>query len=427
MVFWLRSLLLGIAGAIVWVMLVVSATLGGWFREPLAPHGDTRAFAEAARDYLEAHNQGNLAYRLLSRARVIDEHYLSVGAPVDADTLFQVASLSKWVTAWGVLALVEEGRIDLDAPVNGYLTRWQLPAAEGLNPDEVTVRLLLSHTGGLTDGLGYGGFPPGEPVQSLEESLTRAADAASPDGGVTKVGVPPGSEWRYSGGGYTLLQLLIEEVSGLRFEAFMQSRVLDPLGMRRSTFELDLNRTNNVAVFYDEDGSEATHYRYTALAAASLYTSVADLSALLKAFVPGANGESAGRGVVSRESLALMATPHAAQFGQDIWGLGALLYAPTASGGFIIGHDGNNTPAINTAARVDPVTGDGIVVLETGAPLLATDLAGEWVFWQTGVPGTLDVIRQAPKVIRRSLIGGVLILAGVVTLLWFLRRRLAKG
>ena len=197
--------------------------------------------------------------------------------------------------------------------------------------------------------------------------------------------------------------------------------------MRRSTFEPDLNRTNNVAIFYDEDGSEATHYRYTALAAASLYTSVADLSALLKAFVPGANGEPAGRGVVSRESLALMATPHAAQFGQDIWGLGALLYAPTVSGGFVIGHDGNNTPAINTAARVDPVTGDGIVVLETGSPLLATELAGEWVFWQTGVPGTLDVIRQAPKVIRRSLIGGVLILAGVVTLLWFLRRRLAKG
>ncbi len=423
MLFWLRALLLGLAGAILWVTLVVSATLGGWFREPLAPHGDLDAFAGAAREFLSEHNRGNLAYRLVSRGRVVDEHYQSIGTPVNADTLFQVASLSKWVTAWGVLALVEDGRLDLDAPVNGYLSRWQLPAAEGLDADEVTVRRLLSHTAGLTDGLGYDGFAPGEPIQSLEDSLTRAADASSPDGGITRVGIPPGSEWRYSGGGYTLLQLLIEEVSGQRFESFMQSRVLDPLQMRRSTFEPDLDRTSNVAVLYDTDSREAIHYRYTALAAASLYTSVADLTALLKAVVPGADGEPAGRGVLSAESLALMATPHAAQFGADIWGLGVLLYAPTASGGFIIGHDGNNTPAINTAARIDPATGDGIVVLETGSPLLATELAGEWVFWQTGVPGALDVIRQTPTMINRSLIGGVLVFSAILALLWILRRR----
>ncbi len=423
MIFWIRCLLLGLAGAILWVTLVVSATLGGWFREPIAPHGDTAAFAEAARALLSDSNQGNVAYRLLAGGRVVDEHYLSIGTPVDADTLFQVASLSKWVTAWGVLALVEDGRLDLDAPVNGYLSRWQLPAAEGLDAEEVTVRLLLSHTAGLTDGLGYGGFAPGTLLQTLEQSLTQAADASSPDGGITRVGVPPGSEWRYSGGGYTLLQLLIEEVSGQRFESFMQAEVLDPLGMRRSTFEPELTRTSNVAVFYDHSGNEATHYRYTALAAASLYTSVADLSALLKAVVQGAAGEPAGRGVISEESLALMATPHAAQFGADIWGLGALLYAPTASGGFIIGHDGNNTPAINTAARVDPASGDGITVLETGSPLLATRLASEWVFWQTGVPDTLDVIQAVPDMINRALLGGIGVFVAVLVLLWFLRRR----
>jgi CubicO group peptidase (beta-lactamase class C family) len=423
MIFWIRSVVLGLAGAILWVTLVVSSTLGGWFREPIAPHGDTAAFAEAARALLEERNQGNVAYRLLSRGRLVDEAYLSIGEPVDADTLFQVASLSKWVTAWGVLALVDEGLIDLDAPVNGYLSRWQLPAAQGFAADEVTVRRLLSHTAGLTDGLGYGGFEPGEPRQSLEESLTRAADASSQEGGITLVGIQPGSEWRYSGGGYTLLQLLIEEVSGQRFEAFMQERVLDPLEMLRSTFEPDLDRTSNVAVFYDENGRVATHYRYTALAAASLYTTAADLSALLKAVLPGADGEPAGRGVISEQSLKLMATPHAALFGADIWGLGALLYAPTASGGFIIGHDGNNTPAINTAARVDPATGDGIVVLETGSPLLATHLAGEWVFWQTGVPDMLDVSLAAPVMISRSLVGSALVFAGVVAALWLWRRR----
>jgi len=422
MLFWLRTLLLAVIGIILWVTLVVSASLGGWFRTPLAPHGDTAAFAEAARTLLDEKNQGNVAYRLLSGGRVVDEHYLSIGAPVDADTLFQVASLSKWVTAWGVLSLVESGRLDLDVPVNDYLSRWQLPAADGLDVNEVTARRLLSHTAGLTDGLGYGGFTRERPVQPLEASLTRAEDASPGADGRTRVGIAPGSEWRYSGGGYTLLQLLIEEVSGQSFEGYMQMAVLDPLGMRRSTFTPDLARTSNVATVYDTDGSEATHFRFTALAAASLYTSAADLSELLKALRSDGD-EPAGRGVLSPESLTLMATPHAASFGADIWGLGTILYAPTASGGFIIGHDGNNGPAINTAARVDPATGDGIIVLETGSPLLATELAGEWVFWQTGIPDTLDVVRRADDMIRIAATGALIVAAGVLIVGWLFGRR----
>lgn len=423
MIFWLRSLLLLVIVAILWATAVVSAVLGGWFREPLAPRGDTAAFAAAARAYLDAQNVGNAAYRLLDGGRVVDEHYLSIGDPVDADTLFQVASLSKWITAWGVLSLVEAGRLDLDAPVSAYLTRWRLPA-DGYDPEAVTIRRLLSHTAGLTDGLGYGGFEPGEPVQSLEESLTRAVDASPGADGRTRVGSAPGSEWRYSGGGYTLLQLLIEEVTGERFEAYMQRAVLDPLGMRRSTYEPDLSRTTNVATFYDRDGSEATHYCFTALAAASLYTTAADLSRLVQAHVPGDGGEPAGRGVLAPETLARMREPHAARYGADIWGLGVILYAPLGNGDFIIGHDGNNAPAINTTARVNPMTGDGIVVLETGATLLATALAGEWVFWQTGIPDTLDVVRAVPGMIRAALVGwGVILLVGTGMLIVLRRRR----
>ena len=79
-----------------------------------------------------------------------------------------------------------------------------------------------------------------------------------------------------------------------------------------------------------------------------------------------------------------MRSPHASQMGADIWGLGPMLYAPNNAGGHIIGHDGNNGPAINTVARFDPATGDGIVILSTGSDILATRLAGEWVFWKTG-------------------------------------------
>ena len=88
--------------------------------------------------------------------------------------------------------------------------------------------------------------------------------------------------------------------------------------------------------------------------------------------------------MLSANTLEQMRKPLASQFGQEIWGLGTMLYAPNGVGGFVVGHDGNNEPAINTAVRLNPATGNGIVILETGNRLLATRLAGEWVFWETG-------------------------------------------
>ena len=116
------------------------------------------------------------------------------------------------------------------------------------------------------------------------------------------------------------------------------------------------------------------------MAAASFYTSASDLTAFLQAHLPGAAGEPIGRGVLKPETVKLMRQPHAAQFGADIWGLGTILYAPNGTGDFIIGHDGKRSPAINATARIDPSTGDGIVFLESGHPLLATHVGGDWVF-----------------------------------------------
>ncbi len=414
--------LLGLPLGTLWTVLVVVAVLEGWLREPLAAPGDVEAFSEAAVAMLDEGNRGNVAFRLIGGGERVRDHYLSIGESsgetVNEDTLFQVASLSKWVSAWGVMTLVETGQLSLDAPVSTYLRRWQLPAGEFDN-DGVTVRRLLSHTAGLVDGLGYGGFEPGVAVQSLEDSLTQAADASPGAAGRTLVGMAPGSQWVYSGGGYTLLQLLIEEVSGQPFADYMRDRVLAPLGMRRSTFVPDLTSTDNVAVFYDSDGTPAIHYRFTALAAASLYTSVADLSRFLLAHLPGPAGEAPGRGVLAEDTLRAMRVPHGRQLGADIWGLGVMLYAPNPDGGYVIGHDGNNAPAINTAARVNPSTGDAIVVLETGSPLLATQLGGEWVFWQTGTPDVLDVVAWGAATIQTWVLAGWIVVALAVVLLWW--------
>jgi CubicO group peptidase (beta-lactamase class C family) len=422
-----RLVLLLVAVALLWGATVVFGTLEGWGRTPLAPRGDPRAFMDAAIRRVDAEHAGNAVFALIQAGSVYDEHAVSVGDSVDRDTVFQVASLSKWITAWGVMALVEEGRFDLDAPVSTYLTRWTLPESE-FDPRGVTIRRLLSHTAGLTDGLGYAGFAPGTPVQTVEESLQHTADVSPGASGIVKVGREPGSGWQYSGGGYTLLQLLIEEVTGETFEAYMQRAVFRPLGMTHSTFEWTPDRGTRLAIFYDVDSRPATHYRFAALAAASLYTSVSDLTRFVQAHLPGPQGEPVGRGVLDPATLREMGEPHASQMGAAIWGLGTILYASNDQDGFVIGHDGSNEPAINTSARLDPATGNAFVMLETGNPLLATELGGEWVFWETGNTDLFTFLGEARPMLATAAAGwAVILLAGLLIARRRRRRRRATS
>lgn len=417
----LRILLLTIVALFAWAALVVTGTLEGWWRRPLAPAGNIEAFRAAATAKIDAEHKGNAALALLANGQVVATHFVSRGKPVDRDSRFQVASMSKWITAWGVMTLVEAGKLDLDKPVSLYLKRWQLPPSQFDN-NAVTVRRLLSHTAGLTDGLGYAGFKPGTPIQSLEASLSQAADASPGRDGKVRVGVKPETEFKYSGGGYTLLQLLIEEVSGQSFNAYMKAAVFDRLGMTRSTFVLE--DETDVAEFFDTNGKQATHYRFTALAAASLYTTTADMTRFLQAHLRGLGGEPQGRGVLRPETLIDMRRPHASQFGADIWGLGTILYAPNNAGSFVIGHDGNNEPAINTAARLNPATGDGIVVLETGDKLLATAVASEWVFWNVGKVDLLLFMIELDTLLTTLAAGWAVIVLAALVFAW--RRRRAK-
>ena len=407
---------------VLWAIVVFFGTSEGWWKRTLAPRGDTVRFMNAATNLINSSNAGNAVFAVVEAGSVHGVHAVSVGEGVDVNTVFQTASLSKWITAWGVMALVQQGKLDLDAPVGTYLTRWALPESKFDN-NKVTVRRLLSHTAGLTDGLGYAGFAPGAAVQSLEESLKRPADASPGASGTVKVGYEPGSEWRYSGGGYAILQLLIEEVSGESFEGFMQRIIFRPLGMVRSSYGWTPAEGSTLATFYDTDSKPSTHYRFSAVAATSLYTSVSDLTRFVQAHLPGKNGEPIGRGVLAPATIKEMWRPHASKYGEDIWGLGTILYASNNDGGFVVGHDGKNEPAINTAARLNPATGNGIVVLETGNPLLATQLAGEWVFWETDNVDLLAFMMAMPGMLRLIGVGSLVIVLAVPTLAWSIRRK----
>jgi CubicO group peptidase (beta-lactamase class C family) len=404
---------------VVWGGLVFFALDQGWGHRTLAKTDDTRAFALAAQSIAEQRYAGNVSFVLIEDGNRVAEFHLSRGEEIDKRTVFQVASLGKWITAWGVMTLVEDGRIDLDAPVSTYLTRWRLPSSQ-FDTSGVTVRRLLSHTAGLSDGLGYDGFDSSEDRQTLEASLTKAADASPGKDGTALLSREPGSAWQYSGASYTLLQLIIEEVSGTSFPEFMHSRVFAPMNMTRTTFDHAKAIELGLAQNFTPDGKTEPFRWYTALAATSLFTTCEDLARFIARQGPGSANP-----VLTREAIALTRTPHASDMGAEIWGLGAMLYAPNNSGDFIIGHDGSNEPAINTSARLDPATGDGIVILSTGTPMLATQLAGEWVFWKTGNVDSLTFASRLPTALAVFAGGTLVILIGVPLAIW-LRTRTSK-
>ena len=124
------------------------------------------------------------------------------GQPVTPATRFQAASVSKPVTAWGVLRLVEQGRISLDEPVVGHLRRWRLPPSS-FQAGGITIRRLLSHTAGLSVH-GYAGQTLERPLPPIEASLSGEAGGSFP----VELLEAPGRRWLYSGGGYSVLQLL---------------------------------------------------------------------------------------------------------------------------------------------------------------------------------------------------------------------------
>jgi len=365
-------------------------------------------------------NRANTALILIEGGAIDAEHYSSSADTIDRNTVFATSSLSKWITAHAVMKLVEDGKLDLDRPVESYLTRWRFPTGS-FSSSGVTARRLLSHTSGLTDGLGFGDYRTDETLPTLEEVL--AAPRTS-NGRVTApiaVGMEPGTEFRYSGGGYLVLELLVEELSGEPFEVFVKREILQPLGMDRSGYA-DLSATTNSAKSYDAEGKPAPVYRYASRAATGFTTSAGDMVELVLAQLrPDADGP------LTAKTLESMRTPEAQSMGVDLWGLGTVLYAPTGAGGVVFGHDGVNEPAISATVRINPETKDAIIVLATGSRALASQLGSEWVFWQTGLPDVLIIPAEIRRVLPLLGVGvlGIVLVAFVPA--WRSRRRRDQG
>lgn len=237
----------------------------------------------------------------------------ATGAAATPETMFQAASVSKPVAASGALALVDQGVLSLDRPVNEQLTSWQVPAHD--LGGEVTLRRLLSHTAGLTVH-GFPGYAADAPLPTVVQVLNGASPANT---AAVRVDLQPGSRWRYSGGGTTVAQLLMTDVTGEPFPALMDRLVLRPLGMAHSTYEQPLSgpRAAQAASAHGADGQPVPgrFHVYPEMFAAGLWTTPSDLARWASAMISAVNGEAGGpvRPVTARAML----TP-----GLGGWGLG---------------------------------------------------------------------------------------------------------
>ena len=272
--------------------------------------------------------------------------------PVTAETLFQAASISKPLTALGVLALVANGKLNLDQDVNQYLKSWKVPENEFTQTHKVTLRLLLSHTAGVAD-VDFPDLGRNDPLPTLVQILNGKPPAKNKPITIDAV---PGSQHRYSRGGYDITQQLLMDVGALPFEDFMQTTVLDPLGMTHSSFRqplppvlLRLAATPHLA-----GGSRIlAEFRTAEMAMAGLWSTPSDLAQYLISIQETLSG--ANDGLIGRQLTKDMLTPQ-----KGYHGLGPVISGEGETVRF--GHDGFNEGFISSMVGYEKF-GQGAVVM----------------------------------------------------------------
>ena len=313
-------------------------------------------------------------------------------------TICRVELISKSVTVWGVMRLVEQGLIDLDAPIQQYLGDWELPDS-AFDSKGVTVRRLLSASAGMP--LGTIGeaveYVPQSEMPSLLEFMTREARLIQ----------EPGTGFMYSDAGFNLLELLIEEVTGRDFAAYMADEILIPLSMSQSSFAWNAAIASSLPMGYDLHSKPVPPYVYPARASGGLFANVEDIARFVNAEMTGKYYQN--RGVLSQENIRTIHTPQIPiprMFGlvAESYGFGHFIET-LPDGQKAVWHGGQGHGWM-THFHAVPETGDGIVILTNSQrswPFMA-EILREWSQWSGHGSVKFSRISQA-TVTFQTLIG----------------------
>ncbi|AOM77100.1 serine hydrolase domain-containing protein [Pedobacter steynii] len=227
--------------------------------------------------------------------------------PVTTKTLFQAGSNSKSLNAVGVLKLVQDGKLNLNTDINIYLKSWKFPYDSLSKSKKITISNLLSHTGGISVH-GFNGYKKGEEIPTIKQILNGQKPANSE---AIRSMYEPSFKYEYSGGGTTISQLIIQDVTGKPYDEFMWENVLKPMGMTNSSYTQppSANMQNLLATGYYNDGKtvEGKYHIYPEQAAAGLWTNPTDLAKYVIETQLSLKGKS--QKVLSKDMTKLRLTP----------------------------------------------------------------------------------------------------------------------
>lgn len=275
-------------------------------------------------------------------------------SPATPDTIYRAGSLAKPFTAMAVMQLAEEDAVDIDQPLNGYLSEFSIRSRFDTTAEPITVRSVLCHHSGLPTDMNKGMWTQ-EPYTEVAKRLQEEYAA-----------FPPNLVFSYSNVGYTLLGHLVEKVSEVPFADYMEQRIFRPLGMNKSGMGPRPSMEGRISKGY-RNGEEQDLLPIRDLPAHALYTSASDLGGFMRRIL--SQGGAAGGRILSRESFEEMFEPQNGDVPLDfdiVNGLGWFLEEDTVPGGGRVVRHGGTTLAFSSELVLLPEKGLGVAVLANG-------------------------------------------------------------